>query len=67
VRRGPCWSIDDLRDDLENPATRHFGQRLEACVREALAPDLAPGPVRSAVAAAEIHPHPGPSHGEVHS
>jgi 1-acyl-sn-glycerol-3-phosphate acyltransferase len=63
VRRGVCWQPGDLADNPGNTAARHFGQRLQACFREALAPDLAPGP-RAVAPIAEIQP---PPHDEIRS
>ncbi len=48
VRRGACWQVNELRSGPGNASAGHFGERLQAYFREALAPDLVPGPVPAA-------------------
>jgi len=55
VRRGARWQANELRSGSANAAAGHFGQRLQAYFREALASDLAPGSVPPAAPEAETH------------
>jgi len=56
VRRGECWRFDRAPDGAKSAAVRHFGPRLEAYFRGALAPDLAPGPAAASAQAAGPQP-----------